>query len=62
LLLTLQKCFKAFNLENDTARQRTPHGPAPGRGPVVADHCCRKSLGTVGFAFEGHSLIVTVPY
>jgi len=43
LLLTLQKCFKAFNLENDTARQRTPHGPAPGRGSVVADHCCRIS-------------------
>ena len=41
LLLTLQKCFKAFNLENDTARQRTPHRPTPGRGPVVADYCSR---------------------
>ena len=49
LLLTLQKCFKAFNLENDTARQRTPHGPAPGRGPVVADHCYRGLCGFVWF-------------
>ena len=39
MLLRLQKCFKAINLENDTARQRTPHGPATGRGPVVVDHC-----------------------
>ena len=39
-LLTLQKYFKAFNLEKYAARQRTPHGPALGRGPVVADHWC----------------------
>jgi len=38
LRLTLKKCFKAFNLENDTW---PGNGPAPGRGPVVADHWTR---------------------